>query len=613
VPSLRSLVLSALLAAAASAEAREVAVPIELDPEYLRRAFVEQVYTDADQTARVWDDQTGCNFLVLGAPEITAEAGRIRIVSLTRARVGTPFLGRCLTALDWTGFVEVVEQPRLERGSSVVRFEVVDSNIYGPKRQKQITSGILWDWVKDGVHPRLATVAIDLGRPLDDVREFLPLVLPDESRRRVAAILDSLALANPRTTGRGITVDLVFDVPPRAEGEPLASPSPEPTLTAEEIAAWQTALSPWDAFLTFVVKRAGGETAAEELQRELFDVLLEGRYELVEALAPTRPHEGDPVRALFLASWQRLAPALRRLEDQLAPDSALHYLAFIAAGDALAALDQLGPELNVDISSDGLRRLARVVAPAATDPLAYDFAVDPDLRRLGGFGPPLDPPQPNPDVDLSHAPWRRLLDWLAPDAFADEPYSLARLNRWVPTRDELPEYLPQVRELLKETTEKTLAKRSLDPPLAQTYRWLVLATAWQESCWRQYVRQGQTIKPISSPVGAVGMMQVNQRVWRGLYDVQGLRGDIAYNARAGSEIALHYLVDYAVKRGEQKAGGVDGAARATYCIYNGGPGAMKRWRNPKASREGKKIDALFWEKMQAVKAGREMEVAGCWG
>jgi len=70
----------------------------------------------------------------------------------------------------------------------------------------------------------------------------------------------------------------------------------------------------------------------------------------------------------------------------------------------------------------------------------------------------------------------------------------------------------------------------------------VLATAWQESCWRQFVRRGgQIVRP--SPVGSVGIMQVNQCVWRGAYDQKGLLGDIAYNARARAEIVLHYLRD----------------------------------------------------------------------
>lgn len=600
---------------AAPAAAREVRVPIELDAELVRGAFLGQVFNGADQKARVWDDGSGCNFLTLDVPDVAIHDDRVYVTSPARARVGTLVLGKCLSVLDWDGFVEVVEQPELQPGTAVFGFKVVDSNLYGPKHQKQVASGVVWNWVKDYVHPRLSTVTIDLGGPLADVRSFLPLVLPNENVARVEAILDSVRLVDLRVPNDKVAADLRIDVPPRPEDElPPVTPSPEPTLTAEELEVWQSLFSPWDAFLTFIIKQAGSHATGSDLRTELFTVLLEGRYDLIEALAPTEPHDKDPVRELFLASWARLAPVMRQVGNGLPPDAALRYLGFITATDALAALDQLGPDLNLEISSDGLRRLARIVAPNADDPLAFNFDVDPDLRNLGGFGPPLEPPPPNPDVDTSSGIVPEILRWLVPSAWAAyDPAALTRLNRWVPTRDELDDYLPLVRDLLKETSAQALARSDLDPQFKPLYRNLIFATAWKESCWRQFIRVGAAIKPITSSVGAVGMMQVNQRVWRGLYDVQGLRGDIAYNAKAGAEIAMHYLVDYALKKNEHKTGNLENAARATYCIYNGGPGAMKRYRNPKASREGKRIDEGFWEKYRAVRDGGEMDVRNCWG
>jgi hypothetical protein len=54
-------------------------------------------------------------------------------------------------------------------------------------------------------------------------------------------------------------------------------------------------------------------------------------------------------------------------------DRALRYATFLAAGDALAAFDAAGPALGIEISADGLRRLARVLAP--------DYAGDPSRTR----------------------------------------------------------------------------------------------------------------------------------------------------------------------------------------------------------------------------------------
>src|SRR5262249_18183033 len=144
------------------------------------------------------------------------------------------------------------------------------------------------------------------------------------------------------------------------------------------------------------------------------------------------------------------------------------------------------------------------------------------------------------------------------------------------------------------------------------YHTLVRATAWQESCWRQFILANGKITYMRSPVGSSGMMQINEHVWRGLYDLRGVRWDIRYNARAGSEILLHYLVDYAIAHNEElQPGGLDNLPRATYAVYNGGPGHLTRYRKKTAPRALKRIDQLFWEKYRAVAAGKDGNVTRC--
>ena len=55
-------------------------------------------------------------------------------------------------------------------------------------------------------------------------------------------------------------------------------------------------------------------------------------------------------------------------------------------GDVYKRQDSVG----IHITPETLRQLARLVLPAkAGDPLAYDLALDPELRRIFGFGAPL--------------------------------------------------------------------------------------------------------------------------------------------------------------------------------------------------------------------------------
>jgi soluble lytic murein transglycosylase-like protein len=126
------------------------------------------------------------------------------------------------------------------------------------------------------------------------------------------------------------------------------------------------------------------------------------------------------------------------------------------------------------------------------------------------------------------------------------------------------------------------------------------------------VQKGDRLTPLASATGDVGLMQVNRRTWRGLYDVDGLSGDIAYNSAAGSEILLYYLSRYAIRKmeGRQPGGHL---ARATYSAYNGGPGQLGRYRNAKTPAVWKRVDEAFWTKFRAVSAGQELAVKGCYG
>ena len=133
-------------------------------------------------------------------------------------------------------------------------------------------------------------------------------------------------------------------------------------------------------------------------------------------------------------------------------------------------------------------------------------------------------------------------------------------------------------------------------------------TAWQESCWRQYVKKGT---PLASATGDLGLMQVNRNTWRGVYDLKGLSGDLQYNSNAGGEILLCYLTRHAMRKSEDKQAGGN-LARATYSAYNGGPGALGRYRGSPANSHVEKVDEAFWEKFKVVSAGNEMAVKSCY-
>lgn len=633
--------------AALPAAAREVDFPMQLDHAFVRQRVVEYLFDGPEESTQVLREGSGCNEVVLSHPKLSGRDGLLHLVADFDATLGAGIGDWCLNATQRKGVLDAGLEAELHPKLPIIEFRVVQSDIYDQDGARRFT-GALWDWMRSQVHPHLETLRIDLHRPVTELKTFVPALFPGGDLARVQHLIDSISLADVGVGAEGITLRVRLDVPEPAPA-PEAAPEPEPALTQEELARWEAAWQSWDGFLTFLVKHSSRE-GGDELRSELRDVFLAARYDIARILRSTEPREPDPVRPLFLETWERLAPILRRLTTRLPGESALHYLSLIAAADLFQAAQQLGPEYGVELSTDGLRRMARMIEPAPfTDPTAYDESVDTELRELFGFGPPLqapteeeemapaleaDPgasrsvpeplpappvPPPAPSAPESPTPAEPPLPqsfWDRPDrleiALVGGAVSQRSLERWIPTLAELGEYLPRVRELLRATSLRTQRAKVLPERYSALFRHLVLATAWQESCWRQFVNKGGKRHPLTSSVGAVGIMQVNVHVWRGFYDVTSLRNGTKYNAEAGSEILHHYLVEYAIARHEDRVRkNVDDLARASYSAYNAGPRRLDRYRRTVKGKTGHRIDAEFWAKYQQIKKGNELAVRSC--
>src|SRR5512137_209901 len=135
-------------------------------------------------------------------------------------------------------------------------------------------------------------------------------------------------------------------------------------------AAGQADWRQWDSFLTFVVKHFGQDIGGEQ-RNSLCDVLLDGRYEMVQSIAPTAKVK-DPVPGLFLNTWKRLSPVLNQALPGLSKQTVARYTSFINAMDGLGALGDMGFRLGIKrLSPNVLRGLARLLEPTATmDPIA---------------------------------------------------------------------------------------------------------------------------------------------------------------------------------------------------------------------------------------------------
>jgi hypothetical protein len=157
-----------------------------------------------------------------------------------------------------------------------------------------------------------------------------------------------------------------------------------------------------------------------------------------------------------------------------------------------------------------------------------------------------------------------------------------------------------------------IKKNKVPKQMHLMYRNLIPAMAWQESCFRQFVVKGDKLTYLLSyNNSSVGLMQINERVWRGLYNRNRLRWDINYNSDAGCEIAAHYLNNALQDKPVTQNLDDNTLARLVYAMYNGGPSQRKKFLNRLKEEKLYNSDELFWEKYNLVSAGEINKVSLC--
>jgi hypothetical protein len=345
---------SLLILLASGANANEVNLPIQLDYGLIKKVLVKQLFTGKDQSAQLWNDKHGCSFLNLANPKINGDKGQIRLLNDVQAQFGTQIAGQCLTVLKWDGVLETFQQPTLNADHSVLSLPVTKAIAYD-QRGQQLTIDKLQDLIKKVAAPKLADVKIDLNKSRGDIEKTLTKFLPKENAPAIKAMLNTLKFGSAEANDKGVAVKLAFDAPTKT-----AATKPAAAFTEAELKQWQASWKEWDVFLTRAIKQATHDTKSPELRKTLTGILAESRTAFQAGL---KSHDAnkDPVRTFFAHTWERLAPQLQTLSKELPEIQGLRYMTFIAATDVIYELDKIGAPLGLELSSDGLRHLARLL------------------------------------------------------------------------------------------------------------------------------------------------------------------------------------------------------------------------------------------------------------
>lgn len=348
-------VFSLLLVFAESSIADQLIVPLQIDYSLIKKILVSQLYTGQNATAELWNDRQGCSYLRLSKPDVNGKNGQIQLLNEVHARFGTSLGGQCLTVLEWSGVLETFQQPALDSGHSVLSFPITSASAYD-REGRHLTINKLQDLLKRFAEPKLADIRIDLNEARNDIEQTLTHFLPKDNAEEVKAILKSLRFDSVNAEGKGIGIKLVFNAPvKKVVAKPAAA------FSEAEQKQWQAAWQHWDTFLSSAIEQAAVDTKSPELRDTLFAILMDSRAAFQAGLKDHDVESADPVRIFFTDTWTRLAPILKTIADELPGIQGLRYVTFIAATDVIYELERLGAPFGLDISSDGLRRLARIL------------------------------------------------------------------------------------------------------------------------------------------------------------------------------------------------------------------------------------------------------------
>jgi len=600
-----------------------VRLPLTLDYTLIRSLFHVQAFNKPGGKAVLGDAKGGCNNIELWAPQFSPEKSLLKINTNIKIKIGLNALGKCVQFADWEGTLKILERVWVDKNTQQLKFTTESSNIFDKNGKPAKVGEKIWNVIRTMVIPFFDDISINLAFPVNELKNVLPLLVTSETRPRLESWLNTLRISEARVDNDAVRLELLMETEPLPKQKEAALKALSPHEVELFSRSWET----WDSFLVYQIESLIGQPLTDTEQADLLETLVDTRQGFVRSLSDNTVGN-NLIREQFVGTWKRLGMILRSRLVTQPSTSLLKYLSFFTALDALVALDKLGPALGIDISREGLVRLAQLLSEGKSEPLLdYTYGVDPGLRKLLGFGPPLDTTGPAFDRQEIDFPddqaeqtaqdhylslWRKVF---LPVAFAAEtqPATLGDLKQWIPSAKNIQPYLLQMKQVLEQAAHETLAQKPLESTYQDFYRLLVLSTAWQESCWRQFVTtKGKLQYLLSYNQSSIGLMQINERVWRGLYQLESLGWNIQYNARAGSEILIHYLCTYALKKMDPAHPlDLDTLARVVYAMYNGGPGEFRKFLKRKEVNSFYESDKLFWEKYTMAKEGQFDKISVC--
>ena len=123
------LFLSLCLPHSLATAADNITIPLQLGTGFFQHKVIKKIFINPGQTFVAWNDDSGCNHLVLANPVVSTDKSGIRITMDGEGRIGSPVGNICLPLVPWEGIVDVLMAPSKGNQANTVQFRIVDSRV----------------------------------------------------------------------------------------------------------------------------------------------------------------------------------------------------------------------------------------------------------------------------------------------------------------------------------------------------------------------------------------------------------------------------------------------------------------------------------------------------
>ncbi|OQX07748.1 MAG: hypothetical protein BWK76_24475, partial [Desulfobulbaceae bacterium A2] len=376
-----------------AAAAQTVNLPVTIEYPLLQSLLINKAFRDKNESVTLINEGGGCIYLALAHPRVREDKGYVSLEVEVVVHAGTPLVDRCLMPAEWRGFLVLHQRPQINSRTWQLSFKSYHSALLDRNRRQVQIADALWQLIESKVFQYLDAITIDLAPPVNNLKAFLFPLFPAEAQQQTRAMLDTLRTGEVVIRSEAVTLQVLADVREvyRPEDDHFTV-----MLSGKELEAVVAVWEQWDALLSYLVATMAKDVLTPDERRILREVLLETRYAFVEHIG-NQSVTHDFVRAQFVTAWKQLSPVFH---NHLTPDASeqkLGYFSFFTAADALTVLDCLGPTFGVEVSRNGLLRLAGMISddPAV---LNYSPGLNLDLQHLFDMdAAPRQAPDPGPE------------------------------------------------------------------------------------------------------------------------------------------------------------------------------------------------------------------------